>query len=109
MQIFKFVVKFDIFVDFEQDTGFDEKFQQEFSRNLARGQALFEHVKNGLIESPDMESFGGRRNIGGPGDMYLVCLHTKISSNILRNKAESIGSGASIFSVEQLIDRLVKQ
>lgn len=96
-------------IDLENDTGFDENFQDVMSKNIKKGHALFKHLMKGSM-GPSADEFHGdeeRRTIGGPGDMYLAFLHTKISSNIIRNRAERIGSGASIFSVDAYLNSLV--
>lgn len=84
--------------ELEADTGYDRNFEKEMKKNIDAGKAVFDCL---------LKQTGNMTKIGGHGDMYIAFLHTKISSNIIRSRAERIGSGASVFSVDAFLSSLV--
>ncbi|CAL8080422.1 unnamed protein product [Orchesella dallaii] len=95
----------------EMDQGVNQNFQKVMTENIERGKKLFERLARGAEPSTQEFDSTGRRQgkSGGPADMYLAFLHTKLSSGIVRNRAERIGTGATIFTLDMFIESLKKE
>ncbi|CAG7831044.1 unnamed protein product [Allacma fusca] len=69
--------------------GIETELKDLMTKNITEGNELFKRIG------------------GGPGDMYMAFLHTKIYSGMILSKAEKIGSSMSGFTVDAFLQALI--
>ncbi|XP_021955762.1 EP300-interacting inhibitor of differentiation 3 [Folsomia candida] len=97
----------------EKREGFSSDVQAVMTKNIQSASSLFQQLSH---TQPQVASENANRSqimtetVGStPGDLYMAFLHTKMISEVLRSKTDSIGASNSGFKMDEFISNVKRK